>query len=80
MHPAKSSHHKGRALDIKPDIEHITILDNVILAFQPHLVVIFGYGHIPAFDEILVGTHFRADETLLQVRMDLASSSLCCGA
>src|SRR5438093_4526284 len=54
------------------EIDHVAVLDDVFLAFQPELAVIAARGKRAARQQVLVADDFRADEAPLDVGVDLA--------
>lgn len=49
-------------LDVKPEMHHITILDDVFLAFQTPFTGFFGTGFTLELDEIVIGHDFGTDK------------------
>ena len=62
----------------------IPVFDNIVLALQAQFGFGLGLRHAAQFEQILAGDHFRPDEALLDIRVDLAGrlpgcrTSLCC--
>src|SRR5690606_18440696 len=65
----------------KPEMHHVAILNDVVLAFQAHLAGIARSCLAAIGDEIVVGDGLGANEALLEIGMDDASSlgRLCAG-
>ena len=54
----------------EPEVHHVAVLDDVLLAFEAHLAGFLG-GHLAAErDEVVVGDGLGADEALLEVGVD----------
>src|SRR5690348_9382902 len=62
----------ARGSDVEPEVDHVAVLDHVLLALQPPLARVLCSLLAVAAHEILVGDHFRADEALLEIGVDHA--------
>ena len=51
---------------------HISILDDICLAFHPHGAVLLGLGHAAGLDQVVVGHDLGADEPTLDVGVNCA--------
>src|SRR6185503_8611324 len=58
------------------EIDDIAVLDDVLLAFETDLAVFAAGLHRAARHQRVVGDHFRADETALDVAVDFARRQL----
>ena len=59
-----------RASVIKPEMHHVAVGDDVVLAFQAELARIARAGFALARDIIVIGDGFGADEALLEIGVD----------
>ncbi len=60
----------GRALIVEPEMHHVAIGDDVILAFQAEFSGVARARFTLARHIIGIGDGFGADETLLEIRMN----------
>src|SRR4051812_35423957 len=51
-------------------MEDVAVLDDILLAFEPHLAGVLGTLLTLAGDEIRIGDGFGADEALLEIGVD----------
>ena len=58
-------------LKIEANVQYVAVLHDVFFAFQTQLAFGFSLHHTAKCHQIIVGNDLGADETLLQVRMDL---------
>src|SRR5690349_1124643 len=69
--------HQGRqscseGSDVEAEVEDVTVLDDVVLAFQPQLAGIARARLTVQRHVVVVGNGFGADEALLEVGVDHA--------
>ena len=55
---------------VKPEMHHVAIGDDIVLAFQPEFARLARAGFAFARDIIGIGDGFGADEALLEIGMD----------
>src|SRR5208337_4717831 len=65
---------------VEPDKEHVTVLHDVLLSFEPKLVCLLCTGEIPGRQDVLPRRHLGSDESLGEVRMNLPGGADCRGA
>src|SRR5690606_36882458 len=58
--------------DVEAEVHDVTVLDDVVLAFQTPLARFLGTGFAVVLDEVVVADDLGADEALLEVGMDHA--------
>ena len=63
--------------DVEPEVHHVPVLDDVLLAFRAHLAGFSGTGFTIEAHIIFEGDGFGADEALFKVRMDDPSRLRC---
>src|SRR5215208_4673368 len=63
-------------LGCKTEVDDISVLHDVFLAFQSHLAVVATRGHGAAPGQRIVGDDFGTDVSALNVAMDFASRRL----
>src|SRR5215216_2446224 len=56
----------------KPEIDDIAVLNDIFLAFEPHLAVFAADGHRAASDERVIGDDLGANESTLNVAVNFA--------
>src|SRR5438034_8664076 len=59
-----------RRLFVKPEVQHIVILDDILFRFQPLFAGAFGLSLATRFDEIGKADYFGANKSLLHVGVD----------
>ena len=59
-----------------PDMQHVAVLHNVVLAFQPQLALGSCVGFRSRIQQRVPVNGFRADEMFFQIRVDRSSSIL----
>ena len=64
----------------KTEVHDVAVLDDVVLALEPHLAGFLGAGFAIERDEIVVGDGLGANKSLLEVGMDDAGGLWCPGA
>ena len=64
---------RGIVLLVEPEVGHVVVLHDVLLRLQPHLVGALGLRLAARLDQIRVADDLRADETLLDVRVNRAA-------
>jgi len=57
-------------LNIKPEVHHIAILDDIVLAFQPPFPGLFGTVFAFVVDEIVIANDFGADKAFFKISVD----------
>ena len=60
------------ASDIEAEIDHVAVLDDIVLALAAEQSLFPGGGHAAALDHVVIGDNLRPDEAPLDVRVDLA--------
>src|SRR4051812_29978182 len=71
--PLKARRARGRrliSLDVEPEVHHVAVLDDVVLALSPHLAGFLGAAFAAQLDEVVEGDGFGADVALLEVGVD----------
>src|SRR5262245_50466280 len=63
-----------------PEVNHVSVEDDVLLAFEPQLGVVAAAGDRAAREQVLVAADLRADEAALDVSVDLAGGVLRVGS
>ena len=58
------------------EVDDVAVLDDVLLALEPHLAVIAAGGHRAARDERVVADDLGADEPARDVAVNLAGGEL----
>src|ERR1035437_9171961 len=61
------------SLLVEPEVGQVVVLHDVGLRLQPHFAGAFGLGFAARLDEIRIADDFRADEALLDVRVNGAA-------
>src|SRR3974377_25794 len=56
----------------EPEMHHVAVRDDVLLAFQPHFARAARAGFATGRNVIVVGDRLRADKAFLEIRMDHA--------
>jgi len=56
--------------NVKAEVHHIAVFDDVVLAFQAPFAGFLGAGFALVLDEVVVGDHFGADEAFFEVGVD----------
>src|SRR5690606_36412460 len=79
VHPAASlpSASAGPRSDVEPEVNHVALLDDVRLAFEPELAGFPRALLAAALDVALVRNDLGANEAPLEVRMDRARRVVC---
>src|SRR3569832_2462182 len=67
-------------LDVEAEVDHVTVLHDVVLAFQPPLAGLFGLLLAAAGDEVVIRDDLGADEAALEIGVDHAGGLRCGGA
>src|SRR5690349_20536143 len=67
----------GTRLHVEQDIDHVAILDDVLLALSPQQSVLLRLRFGAARHQVFELDDFRADKAALQVAMDLARGFRC---
>src|SRR5690554_3040761 len=76
---ARSSGYSQLSLDVKPEVDHVAILDHVLLAFQAPFAGFLGSGFAVVLNEVVEGDDFGADKAFLEVGVDHAGGLGCGG-
>ena len=61
-------------LYIKPEQHDVSVLDDVIFAFQADQAFFFGCVMASAGDQVVVGDYLRPDKSPLEVSVDLTAA------
>src|SRR5581483_562278 len=67
---------RARTSRREAEVDDVAVFDDVVLAFEAHLAVIAAGGHRAARDQMVVADDFGADESPLDVAVDLAGGEL----
>src|SRR3569833_3317988 len=59
-------------LDVEAEVDHVTVLHDVVLAFQPPLAGLFGLLLAATGDEVVIRDDLGADEAALEIGVDHA--------
>ena len=65
-------------LDVKAEMEDITVLGDVFLTFDPQLTGIFSTCFTTTGDVVVIGNGLCPDETALKIRMNDTRGLRCC--
>jgi hypothetical protein len=65
------------ALNVKSDIQDISVLDNVVAALKANLAQLAGFGIGASRDQVLVADHLCPDETPRQIGVNDTRRFLC---
>src|SRR6218665_1304868 len=83
-HAVRSSAPRSQAADdrsdVEEEVEHVAVLDPVVLAFGAHLARVPGALLALAGNEVVEGNGLGADEAALEVAVDHAGGLGCGGA
>src|SRR6185295_11038240 len=58
------------------EVDDVAVLDDVLLALEPHLAVLLARGHRAARHQVIVADDLGTDEAALDVAVDLAGGEL----
>lgn len=72
-----SDHFNILALDVKPKMHHVPVLDDILLAFQAHLACFLGALLAFAGDEVVIADDLGADKAFFEIGMDDSSGLRC---
>ena len=76
MEPCKASD----SSNIKLKMNHITVFNNIVLAFQSQFAGFFGALFTVVRDKFVVGHYFRFNKAALEVGVDYAGGLRCRGS
>ncbi len=65
----------ARLLHVEPEQDYISILDDIVLAFNSHFASFLGRNLTAKRDVIVIRNYLSADETLLKICMDGSCSA-----
>ena len=65
------------ALDVELEVQHVAVLDDVVLAFLAQLARFTRAGFAVVGDIVLVRDGFGLDEALLEITMDHTGAARC---
>src|SRR5215470_17904101 len=62
--------------DIEPEVDHVAVLDHIVLALQAQLTLFAAGGQAAALHQIFEADYLCPDEPALDIRMDFAGGLL----
>src|SRR5690606_4178782 len=68
--PRRLGHGAGGGLHVEAEVHHVTVLDDIFLAFQAPFARFLGAGFAVVLDEVVVADHLGTDKALLEVGVD----------
>src|SRR5438132_521673 len=66
-----------RSSDVEADVEHVPVLDDVILSLETLPAPMRGLGPAPGLDEVVPAQHLAADEAAGHVGVDRGGRVEC---
>ena len=71
-HPAKGGARSLFSLHVEAEIDHVAVLDHVVLALAAQKALLLGGGHAAAGDHLTEIDGLRPDEAPLNIGVDLS--------